>query len=159
MGQVATAPVWFGLPPQCQPAFSTPTPTLDRMTCPSSLTAPVPMATNDPMSWSKEYISVTSRGLSPSTFGRVIGAGGLKIAPEGWIVTMNRGCCPNPGTIGTLSPCTTVTLTQPVFEPPGNVTWPGANVSENPGASGIVSVPPPLVAVTQSWLFVLSGRR
>ena len=29
---------------------------------------------------------------------------------------------PNPGNIGTLSLCTTVTLTHPVFEPPGNVT-------------------------------------
>jgi hypothetical protein len=41
------------------------------------------MATNDPMSWSKEYISVTALGLRPSTFGSVIAAGGLKTAPAG----------------------------------------------------------------------------
>jgi hypothetical protein len=35
------------------------------------------------MSWSKEYISVTSRGFSPSTLGSVIGAGGLNKAPAG----------------------------------------------------------------------------
>src|SRR5688572_27561403 len=72
---------------------------------------------------------------------------------------MNRGCWPKPGTIGTLSPCTTVTLTHPSFDPPGNVTCPGPNVSENPGASAIVSVPPPVVAVTQSWFAVSSGSR
>ena len=72
---------------------------------------------------------------------------------------MNRGCCPKPGTMGTLSPLTTVTLTHPAFEPPGNVTCPGANVNEKPGASGIVSVPPPVVAVTHSLFTVLSGSR
>ena len=30
---------------------------------PSSLTVPVPIATNEPMSWSNEYISVTARGF------------------------------------------------------------------------------------------------
>ena len=65
---------------------------------------------------------MTARGVRPSTFGSVIAAGGLNIAPAGWIVTMKRGCWPKPGTIGTLSRCTTVTLTQPVFDPPGNVT-------------------------------------
>jgi hypothetical protein len=58
-----------------------------------------------------------------------------------------------------LSEFTTVTLTQPVFDPPGNVTWPGPNVSENPGASGIVSIPPPVVAVTHRELTVFSGNR
>src|SRR2546427_107559 len=82
-GQSATDPLAAGSPPQCQPAFSTPTPLLDRITCPSSLTTPVPMATNEPMSWSYEYISVTSRGLRPSTLGSVMGAGGLNIAPAG----------------------------------------------------------------------------
>jgi hypothetical protein len=102
---------------------------------------------------------VTCLGARPSTFGKVIGAGGLNNAPDGWMVTMKRGCWPKPGTMGTLSGCTTVTLTQPVCDPPGNVTCPGANVSEKPGASGIVSVPPPVVAVTQSWLLVLIGNR
>src|SRR5690348_3120033 len=133
-GSSSHLPVWAGSPPQCQPAFNTPTPGLERITCPSSLTTPVPMATNEPMSWSNEYISVTALGLSPSTLGSVIAAGGLKIAPDGWIVTMNRGCWPKPGIIGTLSPCTTVTVTQPSFDPPGNVTWPGLNDSEKPGA-------------------------
>ena len=54
---------------------------------------------------------------------------------------------------------TTVTVTQPSFDPPGNVTWPGLNDSEKPGASGTVSVPPPVVAVTQSWLTVVKGKR
>ncbi len=72
---------------------------------------------------------------------------------------MNRGCWPKPGVIGILSGCTEVTLTQPVFEPPGNVTCPGANVSENPGASGIVNVPPPVVGVTQSSLAGFNGSK
>jgi hypothetical protein len=72
---------------------------------------------------------------------------------------MKRGCCPKPGTIGTLSPWTTVTLTQPVFEPPGKVTCPGPKVREKPGASGMVSVPPPVVGVTHSWFAVFSGSR
>jgi hypothetical protein len=72
---------------------------------------------------------------------------------------MNLGCCPNPGDIGTLSPWTTVTLTQPSFAPPGNVTCPGPNVSEKPGASGIVNVPPPVAAVTQSWFAGFNGKR
>ena len=32
-------------------------------------------------------------------------------------------------------------------------------VSEKPGASGIVSVPPPVVAVTQSWFAALNASR
>lgn len=72
---------------------------------------------------------------------------------------MNFGCCPKPGAIGTLSGWTAVTLTQPAFEPPGNVTCPGPNVSQKPGASGIVSVPPPVAFVTQSWLLILIGKR
>ena len=47
---------------------------------------------------------MTARGARPSTLGKVIAAGGLKTAPGGWIVTMNLGCWPKPGTIGTLSP-------------------------------------------------------
>src|SRR5262245_36705593 len=95
-----------------------------------------------------EYNSVT--GASPSTFDSVIAAGGLNTPPGGWMVTMNRGCWPNPGAVGTLSPWTAVTLMHPVFDPPGNLAWPGLNVSENSGASGIVRVPSPVVAVTQS---------
>src|ERR1017187_1414429 len=72
---------------------------------------------------------------------------------------MNLGCWPKPGDIGTLSPWTTVTLTQPSFAPPGKVTCPGPNVSEKPGASGMVNVPPPVAAVTQSLLIGLSGSR
>ena len=49
-GQFAAAPVVAGSPPQCQPAFSTPTPGLDLMIKPSSLTTPVPIATKEPMS-------------------------------------------------------------------------------------------------------------
>jgi hypothetical protein len=60
--------------------------------------------------------------------------------------------------MGTLSLWTTVTLTQPVIELPGNITLPGTIVNEKPGASGIVSVPPPVVAVTHSWFAELSGR-
>jgi len=137
----------------------TPTPGFDRIVRPSSLTVPVPIATNDPMSWSKEYISVTALGESPSTLGSVMGAGGLNVAPAGWIVTIKRGCWPKPGTIGTLSPWTTVTLTQPFLEPPGKVTCPGPKVKEKPGASLISSVPPPLAASTQSLFAVLSGSR
>jgi hypothetical protein len=62
------------------------------MTWPLSLTMAVPIATKEPMSWSKEYISVTARGFRLSTFGRVMAAGGLKSAPAGWMVTMNLGC-------------------------------------------------------------------
>jgi hypothetical protein len=50
-------------------------------------------------------------------------------------------------------------MTHPVCDPPGKVTWPGAKVSEKPGASEIVSVPPPVVAVTQSWFAAFNGRR
>jgi len=72
---------------------------------------------------------------------------------------MNRGCCPKPGVIGTLSGCTTVTPMHPSLAPPGKVTWPGPKVSEKPGASGIVSVPPPVVDVTQSWFTALNGSK
>ena len=75
------------------------------------------------------------------------------------MVTMKRGCWPKPGAIGTLSAFTAVTLMQPVFEPPGNVTWPGLNVSENPGASAIVSVPPPVASVTQSAFALFNTTR
>src|SRR5260370_23151704 len=43
-GHVPALPVGFGFPPQCHPAFRTPTPALEAMTHPSSLTVPVPIA-------------------------------------------------------------------------------------------------------------------
>src|SRR4051812_39408252 len=46
-GQSATVPFAAGSPPQCHPAFSTPTPGSDAITEPSVLTVPVPIATND----------------------------------------------------------------------------------------------------------------
>src|SRR5215467_5559810 len=52
VGHVPALPVVLGSPPQCQPAFSTPTPGSDLMTEPSSLTVAVPIATNDARSWS-----------------------------------------------------------------------------------------------------------
>src|SRR5258708_3804339 len=94
-----TVAVWAppevaGLPPQCQPPWTTPTPGSERNTEPSSLTLAVPMLTNIPRSWSKEYISVTWPGARPSTFGMVIAAGGSKRVPAGWMGTMTRGCWP-----------------------------------------------------------------
>jgi hypothetical protein len=47
VGHSAAVPVPVGLPPQCHPDFKTPTPRLERITNPSSLTTPVPTATND----------------------------------------------------------------------------------------------------------------
>src|ERR1700721_3794274 len=46
VGQVPALPVALGLPPQFQPALSTPTPGSERMSAPSSLTVALPMATN-----------------------------------------------------------------------------------------------------------------
>src|SRR5688572_9975396 len=149
VGQVPALPTGFGLPPQCQPALITPTPGSDEISDPSSLTVPVPIATNADRSWSYEYISVTCRGASPSTFGSVNFAGGLNTVPTGWIVTTKRGCCPNPGDIGTLSPLTGVTVTHPDRDPPANVADPGAIVRANPGTCGNVSVPP-VVSETHS---------
>src|ERR1041384_1707826 len=97
-------------------------------------------------------------GGSPSMFGIVIGAGGLNTVPTGWIDTMKRGCWPNPGAIGTLSPLTPVTETHPVFVPPGKVADPGSTVNANPGDCGSVNVPP-CVASTQSRLTVSRAGR
>jgi len=47
VGQSATVPLAAGFPPQCHPAFNTPTPGSDAITDPSVLTVPVPIATND----------------------------------------------------------------------------------------------------------------
>src|SRR5579871_2316058 len=74
------------------------------------------------------------------------------------MVTINRGCCPKPGDIGTLSPLTGVTEMHPVLEPPGKVAEPGATVSEKPGDWGSVRVPP-WVASTQSWFTVSRAGR
>jgi hypothetical protein len=55
---------------------------------------------------------------------------------------MKRGCWPKLGIIGTLSACTSVTLTVPRVLPSGNVADPGMIVNANPGNSSSVSVPP-----------------
>ena len=158
VGQVPAEPVVLGLPPQCQPALTTPAPMSDMMVEPSWLTVALPIATKLARSWSYEYISVTARGASPSTFGIVMRAGGLKWVPTGWMVTMKRGCWPKPGDIGTLSMLTGVTDTQPLREPPGKVAEQGAMVRAKPGASGMVTVPP-VVSLTHTRLAGLSSGR
>src|SRR5262245_13130852 len=99
-----------------------------------------------------------ARGASPSTFGREIGAGGLNIVPAGWIETINRGCCPKPGLMGTFSGFTVVTVMQPVREPPGNVAVPGATVNANPGDCGKVSVPPCVSSTHNLFTVSRAGR-
>ena len=99
---MAAAPTAVELPPQCQPAFRTPTPGLERT---------IPVIAHDARADRDKRANVVIEGIHlghftrprPSTFGSVIGAGGLNTAPDGWMVTMNRGCWPKPGTIGTLS--------------------------------------------------------
>ena len=58
------------------------------------------------------------------------------MVPTGWMVTTKRGCCPKPGTMGTLSMLTGVTVTHPVCEPPGKVAEPGAMMSRRNPALG-----------------------
>src|SRR4051794_38874632 len=58
-------PVGVGFPEECQPPLMMPTPGSETSTVPSAETEAVPMATNWPRSWSKEYISVTSPGANP----------------------------------------------------------------------------------------------
>ena len=112
----------------------------------------MPIATNEPMSWSNEYISVTSRGVRPSTFGSVIAAGGLKMRARRLNGDDEARLLAEAGHHRHLVAVDDGDADAAGLRAAGERHLAGANVSEKPGASGIVSVPPPVVGVTHSWL-------